>query len=63
MTNLAVPNTSPADLEKVANQVSTILKRESSRFEKVLILTAAVRASGGKLTVPAAGVSGPLATI
>lgn len=65
MASLEVPKSSSAELAKVPNQVSTILKRESSRFEKVAILTAAVRidASGGKLTMPASGVSGPLATV
>ena len=64
LAGLEVPKSAPAELAKVPNQVSAILKRESSRFEKIAILTAAVRIdAGGKLTVPAAGVSGPLVTV
>jgi len=65
MAGLEVPKNSSAELAKVPAQVSTILKRESARFEKILILTAAVRidASGGKLTVPASGISGPLVSV
>jgi hypothetical protein len=65
MTTVPVPNSSPADLDKVPAQVSAILKRESSRFASICTMTAAVRIDkpGGKLSVPATGVSGPMATV
>ena len=46
MAMVAVPNSSPADLEKVPALVSAILKRESSRFAGILTSTAAVRIDG-----------------
>lgn len=65
ITKVPVPATSLADLAKVPDLVSAILRRESSRFANILIMTAAVRvdASGGKLSVVASGVSGPMAGI
>jgi len=62
MAKVAVPKSSPEDLEEVPALVSAILKRESSRFASILILTAAVRIDrpGGKVSVPAVGVSGPM---
>jgi len=65
ITKVEVPDASPADLAKVPAQVSTILKRESSHFANVLILTAAVRIDvpARKLSVVASGVSGPMASI
>jgi hypothetical protein len=64
MKKLDVPTASPDDLDEVSAQVSAILKKESARFEKILTLTAAVRFdASGKLTVPAVGVSGPMATV
>src|SRR5204862_1256480 len=63
MTKLPVPNSAEADLDKVPAVVSAILKRESSHFASILTLTAAVRIDGpgGKVSVPAKGVSGPMA--
>jgi len=65
MAKVAVPNSAEADLDKVPALVSAVLKRESSRFASILTLTAAVRIDrpGGKVSVPAAGVSGPMATM
>jgi hypothetical protein len=63
MEKIAVPNSAAADLDKVSALVSVILKRESSKFASICTMTAAVRIDGpgGKVSVPASGVSGPMA--
>jgi hypothetical protein len=64
MKKLDVPTGSPDELEKVPAQVSAMLKKASAGFDKVLVLTAAVRIDAkGKLTVPAVGVSGPMSMV
>ncbi len=64
MKKLDVPTSSPDELEDVPAQVSAILKKEIAAFDEILTLTAAVRFDAkGKLTVPAVGVSGPLAIV
>jgi hypothetical protein len=64
MKKLDVPKGTADELEKVSAVVSAILKKESAKFDKILTLTAAVRIDGkGKLTVPAVGVSGPMALV
>jgi hypothetical protein len=65
MKKVAVPNSAEADLDKVPALVSAILKRESSKFGSICTMTAAVRIDkpGGKVSVPAAGVSGPMAVV
>jgi hypothetical protein len=65
MQKIQVPNSSEADLDKVPALVSAILKRESSKFSSICTMTAAVRIDGpgGKVSVPASGVSGPMALV
>jgi hypothetical protein len=65
MKKIPVPNSAEADLDKVPALVSAILKRESSKFASICTMTAAVRIDkpGGKVSVPAAGVSGPMAVL
>jgi hypothetical protein len=65
MAAVPVPKSAPAELDKVPAQVSAVLKRESARFASICTMTAAVRIDkpGGKLSVPAAGVSGPIVTV
>jgi hypothetical protein len=63
MKKVPVPKSSEADLDKVPALVSAMLKRESSKFASICTMTAAVRIDGpgGKVSVPASGVSGPMA--
>lgn len=65
MEKIAVPNSAEADLDKVPALVSAILKRESAKFASICTMTAAVRIDkpGGKVSVPASGVSGPMAVV
>jgi hypothetical protein len=65
ITKVPVPDMPPAALAKVTEQVNAILVREGSAIARVTILQVLLRAdsSAKKLTVTAAGVSGPLALI
>jgi hypothetical protein len=63
IAGLAVPNTSSGDFAKVQEQVNGFLKRAGSRYSAILTLTAAVRVDGRKVSVPASGISGPLASV
>jgi hypothetical protein len=60
---LEVPASAGADLAKVPALVTTVLKRESAKFDKVITLNARVDVAGGKLKVPAAGASGALSAV
>jgi hypothetical protein len=62
MTSVPVP--SSGEPPKVQEQVNGFLKRAGSRYASILTLTAAVRIEGGKkVSLPASGISGPLATV
>lgn len=64
MSSLPVPSNASANLSKLQDQVNALLKRAGARYAGILTLTAAVRVEGGrKVSVPASGISGPLATL
>jgi hypothetical protein len=64
MEKIPAPNSSEADLDKVQDQLNAILKQASSRFASICTMGVAIRIDkpGGKVSVPASGVSGPMAT-
>lgn len=63
MEKVPVPNSAAADLDKVPQLVNAILKRESSKFASICTMNASldIDKPGGKVSVAAAGVSGPIA--
>lgn len=65
MEKASVPNSAAADLDKVPQLVNAILKRESSKFGSICTMNASldIDKPGGKVSVAAAGVSGPMATM
>ena len=60
---LAVPNSAPGDLAKVPELVNGYLKKGGSRFASVATFGVRVEVSKNKLSVPASGISGPLAGV
>ena len=65
MKKVSVPNSAQADLDKVPQLVNAILKRESSKFASIAVMNASmdIDKPGGKVSVDAAGVSGPIAAM
>jgi hypothetical protein len=60
---LAVPNSSGSDLAKVQDLVLAALKKGGTRYASVATFGVRVTVSGNKVSVPAAGISGPLAGV
>jgi hypothetical protein len=60
---LKVPTSAGADLENLPDVVNSALKRGGSRFASVATFGVRVEVRGNKVTVPAAGISGPLAGV
>jgi|SRR5579859_3970750 len=60
---LKVPNSAGGGLEKVQDVVNSALKRGGSRFASVATFGVKVDVRGNKVSVPAAGISGPLAGV
>jgi hypothetical protein len=63
MGKVSVPNCPAADLDKVPQVINAILKRESSKFASICVMSASldIDKPGGKVSVAASGVSGPMA--
>ena len=63
MERIPAPNSPEAELDKVQDELNAILKKASSRFAGICTMGVAIRVDkpGGKVSVPASGVSGPLA--
>ncbi|HZR18118.1 MAG TPA: hypothetical protein VFE51_12560 [Verrucomicrobiae bacterium] len=60
---LKVPNSAGKDLEDIPDLVNSALKRGGSRFASVATFGVRVEVQGNKVSVPAAGISGPLAGV
>jgi hypothetical protein len=61
---IPAPNSPEAELDKAQALLNAILSKASSRFAKICTMGVAIRIDkpGGKVSVPASGVSGPMAT-
>jgi hypothetical protein len=64
MEKIPAPNSPEAELDKAQALLNVILKQASSRFASICTMSVAIRIDkpGGKVSVPASGVSGPMAT-
>ncbi len=64
MAKIPAPNSPEAELDKAQALLNAILKQASSRFSGICTMSVAIRIDkpGGKVSVPASGVSGPMAT-
>jgi len=60
---LKVPSSAGGDLEDLPDLVNNALKRAGSRFASVATFGVRVEVRGNKVSVPAAGISGPLAGV
>jgi len=60
---LQVPNSAGGDLAKVPDLVLATLKKGGTRYANIATFGVRVNVSGNKVSVPAAGISGPLAGI
>jgi len=60
---LEVPNAAGKDLEKVPELVEATLKKGGARYASVATFGVRINVSGNKVSVPAAGISGPLAGV
>jgi len=60
---LQAPDSSSADLAKIPDLVEATLKKGGNRYASVATFGVRVNVTGNKVTVPASGISGPLAGI
>jgi hypothetical protein len=64
MEKIPAPNCSEQELDKAQALLNAILKQASSRFSSICTMGVAIRIDkpGGKVSIPASGISGPMAT-
>jgi hypothetical protein len=60
---LEVPNSSGGDLAKIQDLILATLKKGGTRYASIATFAVRVNVSGNKVSIPAAGISGPLAGI